>query len=88
MRYYERGMAMIKQGSIAEARNFLERAADGNSPDAAMELARTYDPEELRKAGSAIFGIVPDAARAKFWYQRAEKLGATDAAVRLRALGN
>ena len=77
---------MLKQGSIAEARNFLERAADGNSAEAALELARTYDPDALKKAGT--FGIVPDLKQARSWYQRAEKLGATEAASRLRELGN
>ena len=85
-RYLARGRQLLEQGNVAGARNFLERAADGNSAEAALDMARTFDPAVLQAPGSRFVGVVPDPARARSWYQRAEKLGATGVAARIQQL--
>jgi TPR repeat protein len=62
-----------------------ERAADMGLAQAAMGLAGTYDAAELNKPH--LRNVLPDAAEAKHWYQRAYTLGATDAGARLQRLG-
>ena len=76
----------MSQGDVAAARLFFERAADANIAAAALEMAMTFDPDTLADPSRPIFGIRPDKAQAKFWYERADKLGVKGLADRLQAM--
>jgi hypothetical protein len=80
----ERAEGFIKSGDLSSARLLLRRAAEGGSVYAAMTLAGTFDPN-VRKTTGLQEGV-PDIAVARLWYERAEQLGATDAARRLQQL--
>jgi TPR repeat protein len=81
-----RGDALIASGDLAAARLVLRRAADAGDARAAMTLAETYDPAILEKLG--VHGVVPDLAMARGWYEKAKKLGATEATQRLERLAS
>ena len=81
-----RGDALIASGDLAAARLVLRRAADAGNARAAMTLAETYDPAILEKLG--VHGVVPDLAMARGWYEKAKKLGATEATQRLQLLAS
>jgi hypothetical protein len=49
-----------------------------------MALARTYDASELGRP--ELRNVMPDAAAARRWYERARALGAREAEQRLRRL--
>ena len=85
-RYLARGRILLKQNNIVAARAYFERSADDNSAEAAIEMARTFDPAVINAPGSSTIGVVPDPAIARTWYQRAEKLGATGLAGRIQQL--
>jgi hypothetical protein len=84
-RMLARGEEYLASGNVAAARDFFERAADIGLAAAALRLAATYDPEELRRSQAQ--GIVADAAMARQWYQRARELGEPEAVERLVRLG-
>ena len=84
-RLLARGEEHLSGGNVAAARDFFERAADAGLATAAIRLAATYDPVELRRAQAQ--GIVADAAIARRWYERARELGAPEAVERLARLG-
>jgi hypothetical protein len=84
-RLLARGEEHLSGGNVAAARDFFERAADAGLATAAIRLAATYDPVELRRAHAQ--GIVADAAIARRWYERARELGAPEAVERLARLG-
>ena len=75
---------MLWVGDIASARLLLERAADAHDASAAFDLAGTYDPVVLRQ--SRVFGIAPDVAMARMWYEKALSLGQSEARDRLARL--
>jgi hypothetical protein len=79
-----RAKALLASGDIAPARLLLERAAEAQDASAALMLAQTYDPTVL--GTQDIRNITPDLALARSWYQRAAKLGSTDAQRRLSQL--
>ena len=81
-----RGDALIASGDLAAARLVLRRAADAGDAHAAMTLAETYDPAFLEKLG--VHGVAPDLAMARGWYEKAKKLGATEATQRLELLAS
>jgi TPR repeat protein len=81
-----RGDALIASGDLAAARLVLRRAADAGDARAAMTLAETYDPAFLEKLG--VHGVAPDLAMARGWYEKAKKLGATEATQRLELLAS
>ena len=81
-----RADALIASGDVAAARLVLRRAADAGDARAAMTLAGTYDPAILEKLG--VHGVVPDLAMARGWYEKAKKLGATEATQRLERLAS
>ena len=82
----EKGKASFRDGNILHARQFYQRAAENGLAEAALALAATYDAGELsRKKG--VVGVVPDAALARKWYEKAGQLGAPEAAARLSELG-
>ena len=50
--FHAQGMEQIKIGNIAAARRFFELAAEAGLANSVMELAGTYDPNELGKFGA------------------------------------
>ena len=83
--YVRRGDAMLAIKDISAARKFYEMAANAGNAQAAMALARTYDPAFLSQL--QVIGLQPDLASAVIWYRKAAALGAPDAPARLLALG-
>jgi TPR repeat protein len=62
----------------------LKRAAGTGNAQAALELGMTFDPVLLAKWGFP--GFYPDVAQAREWYDRAIKLGSTEASRHLERL--
>ncbi len=81
-----RAKGLIAIGDIASARLLLERAADAQEATAALLLAQTYDPAVL--GTQDMRSITPDPAMAREWYQKAARLGSTDARQRLAQMQN
>jgi hypothetical protein len=81
-----KGKAQLRDGDVAGARLFFQRAADIGSAQAALALAETYDPHELPRL--RVQGMQPDPAAARQWYERALQLGAPEASHRLQRLGS
>ena len=77
----KRANGLLAIGDIAAARLLLERAADAQEADAALLLARTYDPLVLGTKDAR--AITPDPAQARIWYRRAAELGSQHAQQRL-----
>jgi hypothetical protein len=84
-RFLALGEKYFQEGKIASARSFFQRAAELGYAPAALRLAASYDPSELERAGA--YGIVPDRAEARKWYEKARELGAPEADERLARLG-
>jgi uncharacterized glyoxalase superfamily protein PhnB len=84
-RYLARGRALLTTGDITSARLFLERASNAGLADAAMALAETYDPATVARLSAV--GLVGDREQAKAWYRRAQVLGSSAAAERLKNIG-
>ena len=82
----KRAKSLLAIGDIASARLLLERAADAQEADAALLLARTYDPAVLGTSDAR--SVTPDPARAQLWYRRAAELGSSDAQARVAQLQN
>jgi TPR repeat protein len=80
----KRARYLLSIGDIAPARLLLERAADAHEASAAFDLAGTYDPAVLSR--SHVLGIAPDIAMARMWYEKALKLGRSEAEQRLAQL--
>jgi hypothetical protein len=85
-RMLARGEEYLASGNVAAARDFFERAAEIGQAAAALRLAATYDPVELRRV--QVQGVVADPAMARSWYMRARELGALEALERLARLGD
>ena len=79
-----RGESFLASGDLASGRLFLQRAAEGGSAAAALELATTFDPLTIDRFGAV--GAEPDAAKARKWYQKAIELGSAAAAQQLARL--
>jgi hypothetical protein len=77
---------LLRDGDFATARILLKRAAIAGNAQAALELGLTFDQTFLSASGS--LGGLPDAAQARAWYQRAIKLGSTEASRHLQQLAN
>ena len=77
---------LLRDGDFATARILLKRAAIADNAQAALELGLTFDQTFLSASGS--LGGLPDAAQARAWYQRAIKLGSTEASRHLQQLAN
>ena len=84
LRWVEKGNEMMDQGDVAGARLFYERAVGIGLGKAAIALAETYDPHELRRW--PVRGLKPDLDQARHWYERALQLGASEANARLQRL--
>jgi hypothetical protein len=83
-RLVEKAASFIEQGSIASARQLLERAIELGSTGALLSLGETYDPVVLR-ARDAI-ATQGDPAYARKLYERALAAGLGKARERLDAL--
>ena len=81
-----RGTDYLKAGDIASARLLLRRAAEAGSASAALTLGTTFDPLVIQQLGA--FGVVPDVAQARQWYEKAEQLGSETASQRLAKLAH
>lgn len=76
-----RGDAFSHNGDLAVARFFFQLAADAGDRRAALRLGETFDPAFLtHRQGHG------DPQAARYWYQRALDLGASDAPSRLYKL--
>jgi hypothetical protein len=73
----QKGRDSLDAGDISGARVAFRRLADAGMPDAALALARTYDPEYL--AAHNFLGVHGDPATARALYQRAKELGSAEA---------
>jgi hypothetical protein len=82
----KRAKDLLSMGDIPAARLLLERAAEGQDANAALMLARTYDPAAL--GTSDVRNITPEPDKARTWYQRAAQLGSAEAQRRLAQLPN
>ncbi len=83
--HLEKGHQILGSGNVVVARQFYQRAAAQGLPEAAMAIAATYDADELAQMKNVI-GVTPDPALAKQWYQKAKRLGASEAETRLGRL--
>ena len=82
----KRAKDMLAAGDIPSARLFLERAAEAQDANAALMLARTYDPDVL--GTSDVRNITPEPAKARAWYEKAAQFGSSEAQRRLAQLPN
>src|SRR5260370_19868006 len=82
----KRAKGLLANGDIASARLLLERAADAREADAALLLARTYDPAVLGTGD--VRSVTPDPARARNWYRKAAEFGSSDAQARVAEMQN
>jgi hypothetical protein len=82
----KQGEQFIAAGDVVTARTAFRRAAEAGDAKAAVALGATYDPTVLAKLG--VVGISADVAKARSWYQKAEKLGSPDARQRLELLAD
>jgi hypothetical protein len=79
-----RAQELVQNRDISSARLILEKALSGGSPEAAFQLAETYDPQML--SAWSVRGINGDAKRAKELYAKASQGGVTAARERLNGL--
>ncbi len=82
----KRASSLIASKDIAAARLVLQRIATDGDAQAAVTLAETYDPAILDRLG--VYGMVPDVAMARQWYEVAVRLGSSEAAQRLGVLAS
>jgi hypothetical protein len=80
----QRADDFIKSGDLSSARLLLRRAAEAGNVYAALTLAGTFDPNVLGKLGFQ--DGAADVAKARLWYERAEKFGSAEAPRRLQQL--
>jgi hypothetical protein len=80
------GQDLLKRGDIASARFLFKRAAIEGNAQAAFELGLTFDQPLLAQSGVLSFG--PDVGQAREWYERAIKLGSTEASRHLERLSS
>jgi hypothetical protein len=80
------GEKHIATGDVVTARIAFQRAAEAGDADAAVALGATYDPTVLAKLG--VVGMSADVAKARSWYQKAEKLGSSEGRWRLDVLAD
>jgi hypothetical protein len=81
---FARGLDAELHGDLSGARRFYSSAAQQGDAAAARHLGRLYDPTYLKQ--TALGGVDPDPALARHWYQRAVRLGDTEAGPLLEAL--
>jgi TPR repeat protein len=81
---FARGLDAELHGDLSGARRFYSSAAQQGDAAAARHLGRLYDPTYLKQ--TALGGVDPDPALARQWYERAVRLGDTEAGPLLEAL--
>jgi hypothetical protein len=84
-RLVRQGDRYLAQGNIVIARQYFLRAADLGLAMAALKIAETYDPNELTRFN--VYGVKPNLAEARRWYQRAIELDMPEAQARVQRLG-
>lgn len=77
MKMLQRGNELIASKDFSAAQHFYKRAAEIGLPEAAVALARTFDPGELARIGAV--GLRPDPVMARTWYEKARALGSAEA---------
>jgi hypothetical protein len=82
----EQARAVIASGNIEAARAALSQMVDGGNASAAVIIGATYDPNMLDALGGQ--KLPPDIAKARLWYQRAQQMGAPEAARLLERVEN
>jgi hypothetical protein len=80
------GRDLLKHGDVESARFLLKRAASAGNAQAALELGLTFDGTVLVQSG--VLGIGSDVGQAREWYERAIKLGSTEATRHLERLAS
>jgi TPR repeat protein len=78
------GDFLLRNGDVASARLFYERAAGAGDGRAALRLGATFDPEFLGRLGLGKMQANP--AEARLWYNRARDLGEAGAKRRLNSI--
>lgn len=73
----QRGNELIGAKDFSAAQHFYKRAAEIGLPEAAVALARTFDPGELARIGAV--GLQPNPEMARTWYEKARALGSAEA---------
>jgi hypothetical protein len=81
----ERGNQLMATKDVSAAQHFYVRAAELGLAEAALALAKRYDPDELARLGAIGMQADPEAARK--WYEKARELGSPDADGYLRRIG-
>jgi TPR repeat protein len=84
--FVRRGQELLTSGDLQAARLLLLRAAQAHDAQAALLLAKSFDPILSKQFGMA--DAEPDLAQARNWYQKAEEWGASEARRELDALAN
>jgi len=82
----KRGEELLTTGDISSARLLLRRAAEAQDARAALALAASYDPIELKRLG--VYGSTPDVVAARDWYEKARQFGSREAPRRLELLAS
>jgi TPR repeat protein len=80
----QRARKLAEAGDIAAARLVLRRAAEAHNAQAALALGGLYDPIVLKELGA--YGVTPDIAEARSWYEKASSYGSAEAPQRLKML--
>jgi TPR repeat protein len=73
----QRGNELLANKDFSAAQHFYKRAAEIGLPEAALALARTFDPGELNRIGA--IGVRADPEMARTWYEKARTLGSREA---------
>ena len=81
-----RGKELLRNGDFSSARLVLEPAANAGEAEAALTLGSAYDPVVLARIGMP--SQVANIDLARTWYEKAQEFGSTEAATRLKTLGN
>lgn len=77
MKMLQRGNDLILTKDFSAAQHFYKRAAEIGLAEAALALARTFDPGEVARIGAV--GLRPDPDMARTWYEKARALGSAEA---------
>lgn len=77
LKMLQRGNELIGAKDFSAAQHFYKRAAEMGLPEAAVALARTFDPGELARIGAV--GLQPNPEMARTWYEKARALGSAEA---------
>lgn len=75
-----RAEALLEAGDLTAARLFFERVAEAGDARGALGLARSHDPEELRRL--PVYGHAGDASEAERWRETAKTMGGVEETAR------